>query len=250
MLGGEGLKINLLQPPAHRGCSWPASRAPARPRPPASSPAASRAQGRQPLLVGRRTCSARAPSTHSSCAPLGRQVDVPVSLRGDGHRALRQGRSRCALAERAVQEARRLGKDVLIIDTRRPPGDRRGAEWTRCGASRERTDAALHLPRLRRHDRSGRRRHTAQRFTRRSPSTGSSCPSSTRRPIGVRALVKEVIGRLRSPAPRPVRSSTPSSSSTPTAWPDASSAWATCSASSRRPSRPSTRSRPSRRQPS
>ena len=45
---------------------------------------------------------------------------------------------------------------------------------------------------------------------------------------GGAALSSRRSSASRSPSPRRGRSSTPSSSSTPTAWPGASSAWATC----------------------
>ena len=64
-----------------------------------------KSQGRQPLLVG---ADLQRPAAVEQLRTLGRQIDVPVfSEPGDP----------VATAERGLQEARRLGKDVLIVDT-------------------------------------------------------------------------------------------------------------------------------------
>jgi signal recognition particle subunit SRP54 len=64
-----------------------------------------KAQGRQPLLVG---ADLQRPAAVEQLRTLGRQIDVPVfSEPGDPVRT----------AERGLQEARRLGRDVLIVDT-------------------------------------------------------------------------------------------------------------------------------------
>jgi len=62
-------------------------------------------QGRQPLLVG---ADLQRPAAVEQLRTLGRQIDVPVfSEPGDP----------VATARRGLEEARRLGKDVLIVDT-------------------------------------------------------------------------------------------------------------------------------------
>ena len=62
-------------------------------------------QGRQPLLVG---ADLQRPAAVEQLRTLGRQIDVPVfSEPGDP----------VATAKRGLDEARRLGRDVLIIDT-------------------------------------------------------------------------------------------------------------------------------------
>ncbi len=62
-------------------------------------------QGRQPLLVG---ADLQRPAAVEQLRTLGRQIDVPVfSEPGDPVRTARRG----------LDEARRLGRDVLIVDT-------------------------------------------------------------------------------------------------------------------------------------
>jgi signal recognition particle subunit SRP54 len=62
-------------------------------------------QGRHPLLVG---ADLQRPAAVEQLRTLGRQIDVPVfSEPGDP----------VATARRGLEEARRLGKDVLIVDT-------------------------------------------------------------------------------------------------------------------------------------
>jgi signal recognition particle subunit SRP54 len=64
-----------------------------------------KAQGRHPLLVG---ADLQRPAAVEQLRTLGRQIDVPVfSEPGDP----------VTTAERGLQEARRLGRDVLIVDT-------------------------------------------------------------------------------------------------------------------------------------
>ncbi len=64
-----------------------------------------KAQGRQPLLVG---ADLQRPAAVEQLRTLGRQIDVPVfSEPGDP----------VATASRGLAEARRLGRDVLIVDT-------------------------------------------------------------------------------------------------------------------------------------
>jgi signal recognition particle subunit SRP54 len=64
-----------------------------------------KSQGRQPLLVG---ADLQRPAAVEQLRTLGRQIDVPVfSEPGDP----------VATAARGLDEARRLGRDVLIVDT-------------------------------------------------------------------------------------------------------------------------------------
>jgi signal recognition particle subunit SRP54 len=64
-----------------------------------------KSQGRQPLLVG---ADLQRPAAVEQLRTLGRQIDVPVfSEPGDP----------VSTARRGLEEARRLGKDVLIVDT-------------------------------------------------------------------------------------------------------------------------------------
>ena len=64
-----------------------------------------KSQGRQPLMVG---ADLQRPAAVEQLRTLGRQIDVPVfSEPGDPVRTARRG----------LEEARRLGRDVLIVDT-------------------------------------------------------------------------------------------------------------------------------------
>jgi signal recognition particle subunit SRP54 len=142
-----------------------------------------KSQGRQPLLVG---ADLQRPAAVEQLRTLGRQIDVPVfSEPGDP----------VTTAERGLAEARRLGKDVLIVDTAgRLAIDADMMEQVRqiSGVLQSR----LHVPRHRCDDGSGRgvRRRGVP------PDAGhrrrSSCRSSTATHRGGAALsVKEVIGR-------------------------------------------------------
>ncbi len=72
-----------------------------------------KSQGRQPLLVG---ADLQRPAAVEQLRTLGRQIDVPVY--SDSDEVVRSGAGDpVAVAQRGLQEARRLGKDVLIIDT-------------------------------------------------------------------------------------------------------------------------------------
>ncbi len=72
-----------------------------------------KSQGRQPLLVG---ADLQRPAAVEQLRTLGRQIDVPVFSESD--EIVRSGTGDpVAVAQRGLQEARRLGKDVLIIDT-------------------------------------------------------------------------------------------------------------------------------------
>jgi signal recognition particle subunit SRP54 len=69
-------------------------------------------QGRNPLLVG---ADLQRPAAVDQLRTLGRQIDVPVYSDDDAARA--GNGDPVAVAGRGLQEARRLGKDVLIVDT-------------------------------------------------------------------------------------------------------------------------------------
>jgi len=72
-----------------------------------------KSQGRHPLLVG---ADLQRPAAVEQLRTLGRQIDVPVF--SDTDEVVRSGKGDpVAVAHRGLQEARRLGKDVLIIDT-------------------------------------------------------------------------------------------------------------------------------------
>ncbi|MGD9792532.1 MAG: signal recognition particle protein [Acidimicrobiia bacterium] len=64
-----------------------------------------KAQGRQPLLVG---ADLQRPAAVEQLRTLGRQIDVPV---------FSEPSDPVTVARRGLEEARRLGRDVLIVDT-------------------------------------------------------------------------------------------------------------------------------------
>jgi signal recognition particle subunit SRP54 len=72
-----------------------------------------RAQGRNPLLVG---ADLQRPAAVEQLRTLGRQIDVPVFSAPDELVASGTG-DPVEVAQAAVAEARRLGRDVLIVDT-------------------------------------------------------------------------------------------------------------------------------------
>ena len=190
-----------------------------------------KSQGRQPLLVG---ADLQRPAAVEQLRTLGRQIDVPVfSEPGDPVTA----------AARGLAEARRLGRDVLIVDTAgRLSIDAEMMEQVRqISASVEPDYTFLVIDAMTGQDAVGVAEafHADARHRRRHP-----VQARRRRPRWCCAVASRRSSAGRSRSPPPVRSSTTSSSSTPTAWPAASSAWATCSPSSSRPSRPSRRTRP------
>ncbi len=72
-----------------------------------------KAQGRNPLLVG---ADLQRPAAVEQLRTLGRQIDVPVYSAPDEVVASGAG-DPVDVAKGAVAEARRLGRDVLIVDT-------------------------------------------------------------------------------------------------------------------------------------
>jgi len=71
-----------------------------------------KAQGRNPMLVG---ADLQRPAAIEQLRTLGRQVDVPVVSRDDAIGG--EGGDPVEVASRAISEARRLGRDVVIVDT-------------------------------------------------------------------------------------------------------------------------------------
>jgi len=71
-----------------------------------------KAQGRNPLLVG---ADLQRPAAIEQLRTLGRQVGVPVVSRDDAIGG--EGGDPVEVASRAISEARRLGRDVVIVDT-------------------------------------------------------------------------------------------------------------------------------------
>ncbi|MEJ7585587.1 MAG: hypothetical protein WKF43_16240 [Acidimicrobiales bacterium] len=70
-------------------------------------------QGRNLLLVG---ADLQRPAAIEQLRTLGRQVDVPVVSRGDGAIG-GEGGDPVEVARLGLDEARRLGRDVVIVDT-------------------------------------------------------------------------------------------------------------------------------------
>lgn len=71
-----------------------------------------KAQGRNPMLVG---ADLQRPAAIEQLRTLGRQVDVPVVSKDDAIGG--EGGDPVEVAQRAIEEARRLGRDVVIVDT-------------------------------------------------------------------------------------------------------------------------------------
>jgi signal recognition particle subunit SRP54 len=71
-----------------------------------------KAQGRNPMLVG---ADLQRPAAVEQLRTLGRQIDVPVYSDDEAARA--GTGDPVAVAQRGLAEARRLGRDVLIVDT-------------------------------------------------------------------------------------------------------------------------------------
>jgi signal recognition particle subunit SRP54 len=65
-----------------------------------------RAQGRAPMLIA---CDVHRPAAAEQLAVLGAQIEVPV------HRE--EGRDAVAIARNGIEAARRLGRDLVIVDT-------------------------------------------------------------------------------------------------------------------------------------
>ena len=124
-----------------------------------------RQQGRNPLLVG---ADLQRPAAVEQLRILGEQAGVPV---------FSEPTDPVAVAEGGLREARRLGRDVLIVDTagRLAIDEALMDEVRRVWRGR----TPLHVPGDRRHDGAGRRGHGAGLPRRRSSSTASSSPSST-----------------------------------------------------------------------
>ena len=195
-----------------------------------------RQQGRNPLLVG---ADLQRPAAVEQLRTMGERVGVPVfSQPGDPVATARPG----------VDEARRLGRDVCIVDTAgRLAIDTEMMDQVR--RISEATGARLHVPRRRRHDRPG-RRHRG-RVVRRHPGARRRHPHQARRRRPRRRPCRSRRWWASpSPSPPRARRSRTSTCSTPTAWPAASWAWATSSPSSRRPSRSTRRRRPRPPRPS
>ena len=174
-------------------------------------------QGRNPILVG---ADLQRPAAVEQLRILGAAGRGHGLQRADRTRWPRQGRSRRGPAP---------GQGRLHHRHRRPPDHRRrphGGDPRHLGCHR----AALHLLGHRRHDRPGRGGHRAGLPRHARHSTPSSCPSSTATPAVAPPSRSRAWSASPSPSPAPASAWTTSTSSIPTAWPTASSAWATCSA--------------------
>ena len=207
-------------PPARatrRSSRWSASRARARRPPPPSSPGTSSSQGRRPLLVA---ADPYRPAAADQLETLGKALDIPV------HRAP-VGTSVVDIARGGVEAAQRLVRDVVILDTAGRLTRRRGAHG-RDRRRQRRGQAGRDAPRRRRDDRPGGRRASRQAFAAAVPVTGLILTKIDGDARGGAALsIARRDRRRRSSSWAPARRPTPSRSSTPTAWPAGSSAWAT-----------------------
>ena len=192
-------------------------------------------QGRNPLLVG---ADLQRPAAVEQLRVLGDQAGITV---------FSEPTDPVAVATAGLAEAKRLGRDVLIVDT----------------AGRLSIDAEL-MDEIRHISGAVDPHYT---FLVIDAMTGQDAVSTASAFHDVLTLdgviltkldgdarggaalsVKEVVAS-RSPSPPPGRSWTTSTSSTRIGWPTASWAWATCSASSSRPSGTWTRRSPPRAPP-
>ena len=174
-------------------------------------------QGRNPLLVG---ADLQRPAAVEQLRVLGEQAGVTVFSEATDPVAVRQGRARGGPAP---------GQGRLHHRHRRPADHRCRADGRDPGhLGGDRTP--LHVPGHRRHDRPGRRRH--RQGLPRDPRARRRHPDQARRrrPRRRRARRSRGWSASRSRSPAPASGWPTSTSSTPIAWPTASSAWATCSA--------------------
>ena len=132
------------------------------------------------------------------------------------------------VARTGIEHARRWGHDVVVVDT----AGRLGIDAEMMpqavdirDAGRPRRDPV----RRRRDGRPGRRGHRAGVPRRRRLHRRRAHQARRRRPRWCCAVGGPARPVSRSCSPRPARSSPTSTSSTPSGWPRASSAWATCS---------------------
>ncbi len=128
-----------------------------------------RQQGRNPLLVG---ADLQRPAAVEQLRILGEQAGVPV---------FSEPTDPVAVAEGGLREARRLGRDVLIVDTAgRLAIDEALMDEVRRGL--ERGVAPLHVPGDRRHDGPGRRGHGTRLPRRARARRGDPHQARRRRP--------------------------------------------------------------------
>ncbi|MEJ7720005.1 MAG: signal recognition particle receptor subunit alpha [Ilumatobacteraceae bacterium] len=173
-----------------------------------------KAQGRQPLLVG---ADLQRPAAVEQLRTLGRQIDVPVYSDPEDP---------VLTAAKGLQEARRLGRDVLIVDTAgRLAIDTQMMEQVRLISGALNPDYTFLVIGAM----TGQDAVTVAEAFHHTLAIDAVILSKLDGDArgGAALSVKEVIDRPIAFASTG-RSSTPSSSSTPTAWPAASSAWATC----------------------
>ena len=224
-MGGDVGRADVLAAAADRRCSWPACRARAR-RPPTAKLARWLQRGAR--LVGRRRRLRRLPPGRRRPARDGRRA-----------RSARPCTSRAPtsdpveIARWALDQAKMDGKDVLIVDTSRPPARRRGADAASSSTSATRVRPTRRPARRRRHDRPGRRQRRravrrGRRLRRRRDDQARRRRPRRRRAVGQGRHRQADPLRLHRREARPA-----SSASTPTAWPSGSSAWATSCRSSR-----------------
>ena len=175
-----------------------------------------RKQGRKPGLIA---ADLQRPAAIDQLEQLGAQIQIPV-FRTDTKDAVEATRS-------GLARAREDGLDTVIVDT---AGRLQIDEELMAELERVRDEAKPHErpARARRDDRPGGRQRRpgvrrARRVRRRDPDE-----ARRRRPRRRRALASRRSPASRSSSRRQARSWTRSRCSTPTGWPRASSAWATC----------------------
>ena len=188
--------------------------------------------GRRPLLVA---ADPYRPAAVDQLETLGRALDLPV------HRAP-AGTPVVDIARGGIEAARRQARDVVILDTagRLSVDEALMREIATVAAAVAPVESLLVVDAMTGQEAVA----VAEAFAAAVPLTGLILTKIDGDARGGAALSISAVTGCRSSSWAPARRPTRSSRSTPTAWPAASSAWATCSPSSSGPRMRSTRSRP------
>ena len=192
-------------------------------------------QGRNPLLVG---ADLQRPAAVEQLRTLAGQVGVPV---------FSEPSDPVTVASKAIDEANRTGRDVVIVDTAgRLAIDEELMEQVRQISGQVQPDYTfLVIDAMTGQDAV----NTAKAFNETLELDGVILTKLDGDARVVRRCPSKRSSASRSPSPPPARNSTSSRRSTRIVSPAASSAWVTSRPSSRRPRRPSSRNRPKRLPP-
>ena len=190
-----------------------------------------RKEGKRPLLAA---CDIYRPAAIQQLEVVGKQLDIPVLQMGQTDPV--------DIAKAAIAHAREHGNDLVFLDTagRLHVDEELMDELRRIKAAVEPTEILLVVDAMIGQDAV----NAAKAFDDALDIDGVVPPSWTATPEGARHCPSRRSPASPSSLPAWAKSWIRLRSSTPTAWPAASWAWATCSPSLRRRSRTSTRRRP------